>query len=113
MTLLYLRISIARTDLDDMGTVEELHFFYDVQSNPAFVKWNNAMYRYVHNLQGAIVGIVDAASDLVVECKYDVWGKPISTTRSMADTLGEYKYKLYNYSHECLKICIWRRKVSL
>lgn len=38
---------------------------------------------------GDIVGIVDAAGNLVVECKYDAWGKPISTAGSMADTLGK------------------------
>ena len=53
-----------------------MHFFYDAQSRPAMVDFNGALYSYVHNLQGDIVGIVDSAGSLVVEYKYDAWGKP-------------------------------------
>ena len=53
-----------------------MHFFYDAQSRPAMVEFNGALYSYVHNLQGDIVGIVDSAGSLVVEYKYDAWGKP-------------------------------------
>ena len=42
--------------------------------SPAFVEWNNAMYRYAHNLQGDIVGIVDLNGANVVEYRYDVHG---------------------------------------
>ena len=44
--------------------------FYDAQSGPAMVDFNGALYSYVHNLQGDIVGIVDSAGSLVVEYKY-------------------------------------------
>ena len=37
------------------------------------VEFNGALYSYVHNLQGDIVGIVDSAGSLVVEYKYDAW----------------------------------------
>ena len=53
-----------------------MHFFYDAQSRPAMVEFNGALYSYIHNLQGDIVGIVDSAGSLVVEYKYDAWGKP-------------------------------------
>lgn len=53
-----------------------MHFFYDAQGRPAMVEFNGALYSYVHNLQGDIVGIVDSAGSLVVEYKYDAWGKP-------------------------------------
>ena len=96
---------LTKRTVDENGNAgtEELHFFYDVQGNPAFVKWNNAMYRYVHNLQGDIVGIIDAAGNLVVEYRYDAWGKPISTTGSKADTLGKFnpfRYRSYIYDSE-------------
>ena len=55
-----------------------MHFFYDAQSRPAMVEFNGALYSYVHNLQGDIVGILDNAGSLVVEYKYDAWGKPVS-----------------------------------
>ena len=49
-------------------------------------------------MQGDILGIVDAAGNLVVEYKYDAWCKPISTTGSKADTLGRrnpFRYRGY------------------
>lgn len=33
------------------------------------------MYSCVHNLQGDIVGILDNSDVLVVEYKYNAWGK--------------------------------------
>ena len=42
---------------------------------PAFVKRNNLMCRYVHILQRDIAGSVDPTGHLVVEYKYDVWKK--------------------------------------
>ena len=40
-------------------------------------------------MQGDIVGILDNSGNLVVKCKYDAWGKLLSTTGSLADTLGK------------------------
>ena len=96
---------MTKRTVDESGaeSTEELHFFYDAQSRPTFVKWNNAMYRYVHNLQGDIVGIVDSNGNLVVEYKYDTWGKLISTNGSMTDTLGKqnlFRYRGYIYDEE-------------
>jgi len=85
-------------DMDGVETSEELHFFYDAQSRPAMVEYNSAMYSYLHNLQGDIVGIVDAEGTLVVEYKYDAWGKPVSTTGSLAGTLADlnpFRYRGY------------------
>ena len=91
--------------MDEYGaeTVQNLHFFYDAQSRPAFVEYDGTKYRYLHTLQGDIVGIVDGNGNLVVEYKYDAWGKPIATTGSMADTLGKYnpfRYRRYIYDDE-------------
>ena len=86
-----------------MEAVEELHFFYDAQSKPAFVVYNGVKYRYVHNLQGDVVGILDAAGNLVVEYRYDAWGKPLSITGSLAGTLGKrnlFRYRGYVYDEE-------------
>ena len=91
--------------MDESGaeSTEELHFFYDAQSRPAFVEYNGVKYRYVHNLQGDVVGIVDSADNLVVEYRYDAWGKLLSTTGSLADTLGRrnpFRYRGYVYDEE-------------
>ena len=96
---------LTKRTVDENGaeSTEELHFFYDAQSRPAFVEYDGAMYRYVHNLQGDIVAIVDTAGNLVVEYKYDAWGKPISTTGSLKTTLGElnpFRYRGYVYDME-------------
>ena len=67
------------------------------------VEFNGAVYSYVHNLQGDIVGIVDSAGSLVVEYKYNAWGKPLSTTGTLADTLGKrnpFRYRGYGYDEE-------------
>ena len=82
-----------------MGS-DELHFFYDAQSRPAMVSFNGALYSYVHNLQGDIVGILDSSGSLVVEYKYDAWGKPVlvRTLTTAYETLAElnpFRYRGY------------------
>jgi YD repeat-containing protein len=67
-----------------------LHFYYDAQDRPAQVNYNGTMYRYVHNLQGDIIAIVDSAGNTVVKYAYDAWGGKKSVTGSMAATLGYY-----------------------
>ncbi len=82
---------------------DDLHFFYDSQGRPAKVKYNGAMYTYLHNLQGDIVGIVDGSGALVVEYKYNAWGFILSRSGSMADTLGHrnpFRYRGYIYDEE-------------
>ena len=83
--------------------VDTLHFFYDANSRPAKVKYNGTMYTYVHNLQGDIVGIVDSTGALVVEYKYDAWGRPLSVEGSLKTTLGAvnpFRYRGYVYDEE-------------
>ncbi len=82
---------------------DKLHFFYDNSSRPAKVDFNGTVYTYLHNLQGDVVGILDNTGNLVVEYKYDAWGKPLSTTGSLADTLGvrnPFRYRGYVYDEE-------------
>ena len=82
---------------------DNLHFFYDNSSRPAKVDFNGMIYTYVHNLQGDIVGILDSTGNLVVEYKYDAWGKPLSTVGSLSDTLGmrnPFGYRSYFYDVE-------------
>ena len=84
-----------------------LHFFYDASGKPAMVEWNNgattAKYAYIHNLQRDIVGIIDSTGAKVVSYTYDAWGKPLSTTGSLAATLGKlnpFRYRGYVYDEE-------------
>jgi len=93
-------------DMDGVETSEELHFFYDAQSRPAMVEYSGDMYSYLHNLQGDIIGIVDAEGNPVVEYKYDAWGKPIYEAGSLLSTLGNlnpFMYRGYVWDEEtCL-----------
>ena len=82
-----------------------MHFFYDAQSRPAMVKFNGAVYSYIHNLQGDIVGFVDSAGSLVVEYKYDAWGKPtlvrtLTTAYEALAELNPFRYRGYVYDEE-------------
>ena len=57
------------------------------------------------NLQGDIVGIVDSAGALVVEYKYDAWGKPIArssltTAYEALGRLNPFRYRGYVWDEE-------------
>ena len=69
------------------------------------VEFNGALYSYVHNLQGDIVGIVDSAGSLVVEYKYDAWGKPtlvrtLTTAYEVLAELSPFRYRGYVFDEE-------------
>jgi len=96
-------MTVDYTDWDEVARQDVLHFFYDTQSRPAKVSFNGVIYTYIHNLQGDIVGLLDSAGTLVVEYKYDVWGKRLSTDGTLADTLGKrnpFRYRGYVYDEE-------------
>ncbi len=52
------------------------HFFYDAQGQLSIVDFNGTKYGYIHNLQGAVIAIIDGNGNRVVEYSYDAWGKP-------------------------------------
>ena len=69
------------------------------------VEFNGVLYSYVHNLQGDVVGIVDSAGSLVVEYKYDAWGKPtlVRTLTAAYEALAElnpFRYRGYVFDEE-------------
>ncbi len=80
-----------------------MHFFYDEQNKPAMVAYNGLLYSYAYNLQGDVIAMLNANGTVVVEYRYDAWGKPISKTGLMADTLGTlnpFRYRGYVYDEE-------------
>ena len=84
------------------STLGELHIYYD-GTRPDMVLYNGATYRYVHSLQGDILGLQDSAGNLVVEYRYDAWGRQISKTGSLAATLGTlnpFRYRGYVFDEE-------------
>lgn len=86
--------------MDENGDeiTQELHFFYDAQSKPAFVEFEDMKYRYIYNLQGDIIGIVDVAGNSMVEYEYDGWGRILSIVGILKDSLGylnPFRYRGY------------------
>ena len=61
----------TRRTVDESGaeSTEELHFFCEGQSVPAFVEYTGVKYHYIHNAHGDFIGIIDAAGNPVIE-----WG---------------------------------------
>ena len=67
------------------------------------MQFNGTKYAYIHNLQGDIVGLIDTSGTEVVKYTYDAWGKVLSTTGSLAATLGTiqpFRYRGYIYDVE-------------
>ena len=80
--------------------------------------FNGALYSYVHNLQGDIVGIVDSAGSLVVEYKYDAWGKPtlartLTTAYEALVELNPFRYRGYVWDAETDMYCLCGRYYAL
>ena len=80
----------------------KLHFTYD-STGPLSVNCNGTEYFYVKNAQGDVTGLVNASGTRVVSYTYDAWGNLLSTTGSLATTLGAQnplRYRGYVYDTE-------------
>ena len=72
-----------------------LYFSYDASGTPLAVIYNGVTYYYNTNLQGDILRIKDGSGNTVVSYAYDAWGKLLSTTGTLADSLGTINPLLY------------------
>ena len=80
-----------------------LIFTYGINGQPMSVKYNGVDYYYITNAQGDVVGILNASGTEVVTYTYDAWGNLLSTTGSMASSLGlnnPLRYRGYVYDRE-------------
>ena len=80
-----------------------LSFGYDEQGSPMYVQWNNSRFFYATNIQGDVMAIIHTSGTAVVEYTYDAWGNILTTTGSMAETLGKLnplRYRGYVYDDE-------------
>ncbi|MBQ8304869.1 MAG: hypothetical protein IJX90_01425, partial [Blautia sp.] len=78
-------------------------YFYDSTGMQVGMTLNNILYLYIRNLQGDVIGITDRNGNVVVQYSYDSWGNIISTTGSMATTVGAknpFRYRGYYYDVE-------------
>lgn len=79
---------------------EIINSAYTAGGAPYGFTYNGTSYFYLANIQGDIIGIYDSNGNVVVEYTYDSWGKLISITGSLADTIGvsnPLRYRGYVY----------------
>ena len=94
--------------LDGTNIIEQtegtttLYFFYDSVGEIVGFKYNSNNYLYVKNSMGDIVGIADAAGNLITSYTYDAWGKVISVTGSntVIGELNPFRYRSYYYDSD-------------
>jgi len=70
---------------------------------PYYPSYNGTQYYFRKNLQGDVTGIYNATGTLVVEYEYTPYGAILSTTGSMATTIGTInpiRYRGYYYDTE-------------
>ena len=86
-----------------------LRFSYDASGNVVAVDYSTDngstfnTYYYLRNAQNDIVKLIDNSGSTVVEYCYDSWGKLLSTSGSLASTLGKnnpFRYRGYVYDEE-------------
>lgn len=84
-----------------VGT-DTLYFAYG-SSGPVAVTYNGTTYYYATNIQGDIIAILDSTGAAVVTYTYDAWGNILSTSGTLATTLGTanpLRYRGYVYDPE-------------
>ncbi|MEE1003265.1 MAG: RHS repeat-associated core domain-containing protein [Acutalibacteraceae bacterium] len=80
-----------------------IHFYYD-NSNTilGFTYYNGSSlenYTYIKNMQGDVVGIVDAEGETVATYTYDAWGNILTATGDLAN-INPIRYRGYYYDDE-------------
>ena len=98
----YLGDTLTQVNIDAPTGSMSLHFTYD-ELGPMSVTYDGAEYFYLKNAQGDVTGLVNSSGTQVVAYTYDAWGNPLTTTGTMADTLGKlnpFRYRGYVYDTE-------------
>ncbi|QAA31078.1 DNRLRE domain-containing protein [Clostridium manihotivorum] len=86
---------------DEEGT--SIRYNYDANGKLVSMILNGTEYFYIRNAQSDIIGLIDTSGNQVVSYTYDTWGKLISITGSLKDTVGvknPYRYRGYRYDTE-------------
>lgn len=76
---------------------------YDSGANLVSVTIGGEIYFYVRNAQNDVIALIDGEGNTVVKYTYDSWGKVLSITGSLADTVGvqnPFRYRGYYYDSE-------------
>ena len=92
----------GRVTHETNGT-DTIHYRYDTNGTLLSMNLNGTEYYYLYNGQRDVIGLYDASGKVVVEYTYDAWGRPLTTTGSLASTVGAknpYRYRGYRYDAE-------------
>jgi RHS repeat-associated protein len=79
------------------------YYTYDSNGQLISINYNGTEYTYIRNGQNDIIGLVDGLGVLVVSYTYSTYGEVVSTTGSLASTLGianPYRYRGYHFDTE-------------
>jgi len=79
------------------------YYTYDSNEQLISINYNGTEYTYIRNGQNDIIGLVDGLGVLVVSYTYSTYGEVVSTTGSLASTLGianPYRYRGYRFDTE-------------
>jgi len=77
-----------------------MYFRYNSDNTLIGFELNGTDYYYVKNFQGNIISILDSTSNDVVDYTYDAWGKLLTTSGTLASTVGAinpFRYRGYYY----------------
>lgn len=100
---IYLRDSLTKTQIVNVDkAADTFRFTYDATGSRSIIFYGTE-YLYLKNAQGDVTGIVNAAGTQEVAYTYDAWGKLLSTTGTMAGSIGTLnplRYRGYVYDTE-------------
>ncbi|MBZ9686147.1 hypothetical protein G9F72_007355 [Clostridium estertheticum] len=92
----------GKVTFETNGT-DNIYYTYDSKDRLLSMNLNGVEYYYVRNAQGDIISLDNSTGSEVVSYSYDLWGKLISTTGTLASTVGvknPYRYRGYRYDTE-------------
>jgi len=80
-----------------------IYYYYDAIGSVTGFNYNGTTYYYGKNIQGDIKFIYNTSGSIVTEYCYDAWGNILSTTGTLASTVGAinpFRYRGYYYDSE-------------
>ena len=78
-------------------------YYYDCNGTREALEYGGQVYYYLYNAQGDVMALYDNDLNIVAEYTYDSWGRVLSITGSLAETVGKanpFRYRGYYYDSE-------------
>ena len=78
-------------------------YYYDCNGTREALEYGGQVYYYLYNAQGDVMALYDNDLNIVTEYTYNSWGKLLSVTGSLAETVGKanpFRYRGYYYDTE-------------